>query len=74
MFSYYDTEFQPELRQADVERGLARARAETQATLARPRPVHERVAAALIALAAQLTRAVEGEPLPSQAARPTAWR
>ena len=74
MFSSYDTEFQPELRRADVERRLARERAETQVPLARPRPVHERGAAALIALAARLIPRVEGEPLLSQATRPTAWQ
>ena len=38
MFSYYDTEFQPELRRADVERELARGRVHAQAALSRPRP------------------------------------
>ena len=74
MFSYYDTEFQPELRRADVERELARGRVHTQAAPSRPRPRRERVAAALLALAAWLAPVRESATLPGQVVRPSVWR
>ena len=74
MFSYYDTEFQPELRRAAVEWELARGRGHTQAALSRPCPGRERVAAALLALAAWLAPVRASAPLPGQATCPSAWR
>ena len=54
MQGYYDTEFQPDLKRADVERELAKAARLDQAATTRHRPWRERLAATLIALAAQL--------------------
>ena len=60
MFSYYDTEFQPELKQAEVDRGLARGALADEAVT--------------VALAARLAPAGGAAPLPGRATRPTAWR
>ena len=54
MQGYYDTEFQPELKRADVERELAKAARLDQAATIKHRPGRERLAAAMIALAARL--------------------
>ena len=54
MQGYYDTEFQPELKRAEVERELAKAARLDQAATIRHSPWRERLAAALIALAARL--------------------
>ena len=74
MFSYYDSEFQPEMRRADVERELATRRVHTQAAPSRPRPRRERVAAALLALAAWLAPVRASATLPVQATCPSVWR
>ena len=74
MFSYYDSEFQPEMRRADVERELARGRVHTHAAPSRPRPGRERVAAALLAGAAWLAPVRASATLPVQATCPSAWR
>ncbi len=74
MFSYYYTEFQPGLRQAEVEWGLAGgALADAAVTVGRP-SVRERMAAALVALAARLAPTGGVTTLPSRATRLTAWR
>ncbi len=54
MQGYYDTEFQPELKRADVERELAKAARLDQAATIRHSPWRERLASTLIALAARL--------------------
>ena len=54
MQGYYDTEFQPELKRADVERELAKATWLDEAATIKHSPWRERLAAALIALAARL--------------------
>ena len=74
MFSYYDTEFQPEARQADVERELARGWMPGRAAQDRPRPVRDRVAAALLWLAVWLAPVPGSATLPSQAILPCVWR
>ncbi len=54
MQGYYDTEFQPELKRADVERELAKAARLGEAATTQHSPWRESLAAALIALAAWL--------------------
>ena len=54
MFSYYDTEFQPEMKQAEVERGLATGVLVHEAVKGARPPVRERMAATLVALAQRL--------------------
>ena len=54
MQGYYDTEFQPELKRADVERELAKAAILDEAVPTRSSPWRERLASSLIALATRL--------------------
>ena len=62
MFSYYDTEFQPELKQAEVERCLARSVLVHEAVKGARPPVRERMAAALVALAQRIAPAAHELP------------
>ena len=73
MFSYYDTEFQPELKQAEVERGLARGVLVHEAVKGARPPVRERMALALVALAEWLTPAGEGAVPTDRPVRPLTW-
>ena len=73
MFSYYDTEFQPEMKRAEVERDLAASALVVDAGRGQRRSMRERLAATLIALATLLSPARDGAVPTDRAARPLSW-
>lgn len=73
MFSVYETEVQPEMRQAEVERDLAGSALVEGAVRVRHAPVRERMALALVALAEWLTLAGEGAVPTDRPVRPLTW-